>query len=89
MSLKYCGYAYKFFEKVLSDKRCVNNICDSSHRLFCQFHAPQTYKMKSVILSELKTENSKIRVFFATAALGMGVDVSCIKTYPYCTTFIT
>lgn len=41
---------------------------------FAQFHASQTRRMKKDIISEIKKENSRVRVIFATSALGMGVD---------------
>ena len=35
--------------------------------------------MKSQILTELSSSQSKLRVVFATVALGMGVDIPCIR----------
>ena len=37
------------------------------------FMPPQTSRMKKDILSGIKNENSRMRVLFATSALGMGV----------------
>ena len=73
MKLKYCGIAYALFERVIRDK-FVGEDQSPCARLFCQFHAPQTSKMKKEILSEIKRHNSRIRVIFATTALGMGVN---------------
>ena len=78
LKLKYCGFAYRLFERVLGSKQYVDNIYDPSHRLFAQYHAPQTTPMKSEVLQEIKFESSNIRVVFATAALGMGVDAPYI-----------
>ncbi|XP_028397832.1 ATP-dependent DNA helicase Q1-like isoform X3 [Dendronephthya gigantea] len=74
MKLKYCGYAYGLFERVLKEKQYVGESKDSVARLFAQFHAPQTNEMKKTIISEVKKQNSRIRVIFATSALGMGVN---------------
>lgn len=74
MKLKYCGYAYGLFERVLKEKQYVGETNDPAARLFAQFHAPQTNEMKKSIISEIKKRNSRIRVIFATSALGMGVD---------------
>ncbi|XP_068691597.1 recQ-like DNA helicase BLM [Montipora foliosa] len=74
LKLKYCGYAYGLFERVLKDKQCVGETSEPSARLFAQFHAPQTSRMKK--------EQSRVRVLFATSALGMGVDA------PYVTNII-
>lgn len=73
LKLKYCGYAYGLFERILGDKQYVGETSEPTARLFAQFHAPQTSRMKKDILSEIKKENSRVRVLFATSALGMGV----------------
>ena len=82
LKLKYCGYAYSLFERILKDKQCVGETSEPTARLFAQFHAPQTSRMKKDILSEIKKEQSRVRVLFATSALGMGVDA------PYVTNII-
>ncbi|XP_068752409.1 ATP-dependent DNA helicase RecQ-like [Montipora capricornis] len=82
LKLKYCGYAYGLFERVLKDKQCVGETSEPSARLFAQFHALQTSRMKKDIISEKKKEQSRVRVLFATSALGMGVDA------PYVTNII-
>jgi superfamily II DNA helicase RecQ len=82
LKLKYCGYAYRLFEGILKDKQYSGNISDPVARLFAQFHGPQTKRMKKDIIHEIGKENSRIRVIFATSALGMGVDA------PYVTRII-
>ena len=72
--LKYCGYGYSLFEQILGNFQFCSDDLQPTSRVFCQFHAPQTNKMKSEILKEISKENSKIRVIFATTALGMGVN---------------
>ena len=37
LKLKYCGYAYGLFERVLKDKQCVGETSEPSARLFAQF----------------------------------------------------
>ena len=49
------------------------------NRLFSQFHSPQTAAMKEQILKELGHSCSKLRVVFATIAMGMGVDIPAIR----------
>ena len=61
--LKYCVTAYRLFERVLQDEQYVDGMKDPSHRLFCQYHSPQTDKMKKDIMAEIMK------------ALRMGVDV--------------
>lgn len=79
LKLKYCGYAYGLFERILADKQFVGGTKDPSGRLFAQFHAPQTKRMKKSIISEIKEENSRIRVLLATSALGMGVNAPYVE----------
>ena len=79
LKLKYCGYAYGLFKRVLQGKQFVGETKDPAGRLFAQFHAPQTKRMKKSIISEIKEENSRIRVLFATSALGMGVNAPYVQ----------
>ena len=74
MKLKYCGFAYSLFNKTLQEKEYDCSEKTPSSRLFAQLHSPQTRKMKQEIITELKKEHSRIRVIFATTALGMDVD---------------
>ena len=82
LKLKHCGYAYGLFERILKDKQYVGDTPEPTARLFAQFHAPQTSCMKRDIIAEIKKEQSRVRVLFATSALGMGVDA------PYVTNII-
>ena len=79
LKLKYCGYAYRLFERILKDKQYSGNSRDPAARLFAQFHGPQTKHMKKDIIDEIGKENSRIRVIFATSALGMGVDTPYVS----------
>ena len=79
LKLKYCGYAYNLFERVLGDRQFVGETRDPVGRLFAQFHAPQTTRMKKAIIGEIRKTDSRIRVLFATSALGMGVDVPSVE----------
>ena len=74
LKLKYCGYAYQLFNRILGYCQFVGDNKEPCSRLFAQFHAPQTAHMKVDILNEIKKESSNIRVLFATTALGMGVN---------------
>jgi superfamily II DNA or RNA helicase len=74
MKLKYYAHAYRLFERVLQDKQFLGETMEPAARLFAQFHAPQTNRMKKELIEEIKKENSGVRVVFATSALGMGVD---------------
>lgn len=78
MKLKYCAHAYRLFERLLQDKQYVGEHTEPMARLFAQFHAPQTSRMKKELIEEIKKEDSRVRVLFATSALGMGVDAPYI-----------
>ena len=79
MKLKYCGYAFKLFSSIILNPFSNNeNIPEA--RLYAQFHAPATKQMKADIIKEVKHQNSRVCVIFATAALGMGVDAPYVNT---------
>lgn len=61
--LKYSGYAYGFFERILKDKQYVGETSEPTSRLFAVSCSPQTSCMKKDIILE---ENSRVRVLFAT-----------------------
>ena len=79
--LKWCGFGYKIFESVLGSSQYYpkGSLPIPENRLFAQFHSPQTSQMKDEILKQLCSEESRIRVIFATVALGMGVDIHNIR----------
>ena len=78
LGLKYCGYAFRLFDLMIKDQ-FVSEDLSSVSRLFTQFHAPATKAVKDEILNEIKKTQSRIRVIFATAALGMGVNAPNIS----------
>ncbi|XP_068712781.1 putative ATP-dependent DNA helicase Q1 [Montipora foliosa] len=82
LKLKYCGYAYTLFEKRLKENQFVGESKEPTARLFAQFHSPQTERMKKELIQKIKKYDSRVRVLFATSALGMGVDT------PYVTNII-
>lgn len=74
MRLDFCGKAYKLFDRILTEKQYVGKEISCKARLFNQFHSPSPPAEKVFILEEIKQQHSRIRVLFATTALGMGVD---------------
>ena len=77
LPLKWCGAAYNLFCEILGNFQYFPEGCARvpQNRLFAQYHAPQTERMKREILEQLISENSTVRVVFATVALGMGVNI--------------
>lgn len=49
------------------------------NRLFGQFHRYYPEKMKTILLKNLCSPNSVVRLLFATIALGMGLDAPSIR----------
>ena len=81
LPLKWCGFAFKYFEEHLGDKQYFPAVIDQlpENRLFAQFHALQTKAMKEQILKELASPTSKVSVIFARVAMEMGVDIPSIR----------
>ena len=81
LPLPWCGRAYKLFENTLKEKQYdpEEGPFIPENRLFGQFHAPQTVKMKETILKQLCSPDSKCRIVFATMALGMGVNIPSVR----------
>lgn len=90
LPLRWCGFSFKYFQKYLGNEQYNspqnprNKIASSAdtmpeNRLFMQYHAPQTTAMKDMILKELSSPSSTLRVVFATVTIGMGVDIPSIR----------
>ena len=81
LPLKLCGFAYTLFEYVLGDSQYYPEGSSKipENRLFAQFHASQTKLMKEQILRQVCSMESRVRVIFATIAMGMGVDIPSIR----------
>ncbi|XP_070535048.1 uncharacterized protein [Ptychodera flava] len=81
LPLEWCGYAYVLFDHILGKDQYqpINSSPLPKHRLFNQYHAPQTEAMKTEILSSLMDSSSPLRVVFATVALGMGLDCQRVR----------
>jgi hypothetical protein len=55
MPLRWCGFIYRPFEMILGKKQYYphDTLALPKNRLFAQFHAPQTTRMKDEILAQL------------------------------------
>ena len=81
LPLKWCGLNSSILKNIWGSNntfllRLINYL---KKRIIAQFHAPQTKAMKEQILKELASPTSKVRVIFATVAMGMGVDIPSIR----------
>ena len=72
------SYSYWFMEDYLGDQQYIGPK-EPENRIFAQYHAEYTAKMKKHTISELCNPNSKIRLVFATVSLGMGLNAKHIR----------
>lgn len=72
------SFAYSFFEKQMGKNQYVGD-CEPENRLFAQYQQVYTDDMKKFIVQELCKEQSRIRIVFATVALGMGLNAPHIR----------
>ena len=81
LPLRWCGFAYKLFENILGKAQYypLGSVPDPERRLLAQYHAPQTLAMKEMIIRQLTSKSSTVRIVFATVAIGMGVDIPNIR----------
>ena len=77
----WCGRAHKLFEGIRKEKQYdpEEGPLIPENRLFGQYHAPPTGKMKETISKELCSPDSKCRVVFVTMALGMGFNIPSVR----------
>ncbi|XP_033731767.1 Werner syndrome ATP-dependent helicase homolog [Pecten maximus] len=74
-SLESVGYSYQYVDDQLQAQQYVpmeDQIPEN--RIFAQYHKGYTDKMKNLTIFELQKENPKLRLVFATVALGMGLN---------------
>jgi len=76
--LAYIGYCYWKTELILGDEQYIGEAA-VENRIFAQYHSEYTDDMKQTIVSELCKEISKLRLVFATVALGLGLDAPHVR----------
>lgn len=72
-NLEALGYFFQYAAHNLQDLG-YDGEKNPQNRLFAQFHKDYPESMKKLILQELTSLNPKLRLVFATVALGMGVN---------------
>ena len=74
-NLESLGYCYQYIENLLQED-AYNPRTEKSpeNRIFAQYHKDYTTRMKDHIVKELRKPTPKLRLIFATVALGMGLD---------------
>ena len=72
------AYCYWYAERTVGEAMYIGEHCPEN-RIFGQYHSEYTQKMKEHIVSELCKEDSKLRLVFATVALGMGLDAPHVR----------
>jgi ATP-dependent DNA helicase RecQ len=82
-SLEAVGYFYQYTSGKLGNLQYAGTECPEN-RIFAQYHTDYSANMKTHILKELRELNPKIRLVFATVALGMGVNAPSITQIIHC-----
>jgi superfamily II DNA helicase RecQ len=72
------AYSYWLTEQVLGQDQYEGESIPEN-RIFAQYHKGATSKIKDLIVSEICKTDSKLRLVFATVALGMGLDAPHIR----------
>ena len=72
------SFSYAFFEKTMGRNQYIG-APEPENRLFAQYTQVYTDDMKKFIVTELCKQNPKIRIVFATVALGMGLNAPHIR----------
>jgi ATP-dependent DNA helicase RecQ len=72
------AYCYWLTEMTLKQEQYIGEAVPEN-RIFAQYHQVYTEEMKNHVVAELAKESCKIRLIFATNALGMGLDAPNIR----------
>lgn len=78
-NLESVGYSYAYMHHALGEKAYCDKDQTPENRMFAQYHKDYTSKMKSHVISELSKPNPRIRLIFATVALGMGLNAPAVN----------
>ena len=76
---KQCGLLFRFFNVILGDDMYSEKARKPTKRRVEMFHAGSPDSVKKHILTELKKEQSHLRIIVCTIAFGMGIDCVGIK----------
>ncbi|XP_033724737.1 mediator of RNA polymerase II transcription subunit 34-like [Pecten maximus] len=84
-SLEALGYFYRFSSHHLGENQYSPvGSASPENRIIAQYHKDYTKDMKQLIVSELGKDCPKIRLVFATVALGMGLNAPSIERIVHC-----
>ena len=76
--LETIQYSYRYIEEGLGQHQYEGEPIPEN-RIFAMYHQNYTEKLKDHIVKEISKPNSKIRLIFATVALGMGINAPEIR----------
>ena len=72
------SYCYSYMNSQLGSDQYVGTK-EPESRIFAQYHQEYTEKLKTHVVQEICKENSRIRIVFATVALGLGLDAPHVR----------
>lgn len=78
--LESVGYSYTFINQTLGERAYFDRDDKTpENRMFAQYHKGYTPRMKTHIINELAKPNPRLRLVFATIALGMGLNAPAVE----------
>jgi superfamily II DNA helicase RecQ len=78
-SLEAIAYSYMYTEQILGPRAYSPEKEIPQNRLFAQYHKAYADEMNLSIVSELSKPQPKLRVVFASVALGMGLNAPSVS----------
>lgn len=84
VTLVYCdnlesvGYSYMYIYQLLGSKVYCGKEAIPENRIVAQYHKVYATRMNIFIVHEITKTNPKIRLNFATVALGMGLNARSV-----------
>lgn len=84
VTLVYCdnlesvGYSYMYIYQLLGSKVYCGKEAIPENRIVAQYHKDYATRMNIFIVHEITKTNPKIRLNFATVALGMGLNARSV-----------
>ncbi|XP_062621285.1 uncharacterized protein LOC134282890 [Saccostrea cucullata] len=84
VTLVYCdnlesvGYSYMYIYQILGSKAYCGKEAIPENRIVAQYHKDYATRMKNFIVHEITKPNPKVRLIFATVALGMGLNAPSV-----------
>ena len=77
-NISVISYCYSYMDSHLGADQYIGTN-EPESRIFAQYHQEYTEKLKAHVVQEICKANSRIRIVFATVALGLGLDALHVR----------